>query len=633
MSKLVYISLSFIICVHCSMENSTLSRFTRQSRQCKKSSQLFQCSRSSECIDIDKQCDGREDCLDGSDETLTLCRFVTCPSYLFRCDYGACIGADLKCDGQKDCADNSDENICESIVPRIDTNCRSDQFECNNGQCINIDGRCNGTVECQDETDETEELCLNTECPGYTHKCKYGACVDGDAECNGKKDCADNSDEDKCDQTTPPQKPITKPTPTTSNTNQCVTPQQPDNGKWVYFNDEEASALPNVAVSVKTQLLFKCNPSYKLSSTYNSEEIIYCREEGQWSLKEFPTCEKLCPKQYNKNHATVTCTLQQSVIPCDMATHGTELTYKCDHYYEPAIDFGPNICRDGTWSDPDPKCTPKCGEKRVSAALYIVNGHTVKSGDYPWVTAIYSNRGTSDFINICGGSLLSRSVVLTAAHCVTYQHNGQLIHKKFFQVAAGKYYNSYGDERDKELAQYSKVREIVKHEDYQGEVQNFRFDIAILKLEISFALSKVLQPVCLNFNLINDLRVTSAGTVTGWGYTTSTGKPADELKEIDLPFTDNERCRSELDPDFAQKYLVSDKFCAGYVNKNMSVCKGDSGGGLVMKNSNGRYFIQGIVSLGHSLLENNQRSCNVQKRALFTNVNTYMNWIKKQLLL
>lgn len=61
----------------------------------------------------------------------------------------------------------------------------------------------------------------------------------------------------------------------------------------------------------------------------------------------------------------------------------------------------------------------------------------------------------------------------------------------------------------------------------------------------------------------------------------------------------------------------------------MSVCRGDSGGGLVFKASNNRYYLEGIVSLAHSFLQNNQQSCDIQKRALFTDVNKYKEWIQK----
>lgn len=55
-----------------------------------------------------------------------------------------------------------------------------------------------------------------------------------------------------------------------------------------------------------------------------------------------------------------------------------------------------------------------CGEKRVSVEPLVIGGKNVIRGDYPWVVALYSNKDTQpDYTNICGGSLLSTSIIIT----------------------------------------------------------------------------------------------------------------------------------------------------------------------------------------------------------------------------
>lgn len=39
--------------------------------------------------------------------------FNRCPSYSFRCKYGACVDKNYKCDGKRDCVDGSDEVLSE----------------------------------------------------------------------------------------------------------------------------------------------------------------------------------------------------------------------------------------------------------------------------------------------------------------------------------------------------------------------------------------------------------------------------------------------------------------------------------------------------------------------------------------
>lgn len=42
-----------------------------------------------------------------------------CPNYSFRCKYGACVDYNAKCDGKNDCIDGSDENMPECRVTSL----------------------------------------------------------------------------------------------------------------------------------------------------------------------------------------------------------------------------------------------------------------------------------------------------------------------------------------------------------------------------------------------------------------------------------------------------------------------------------------------------------------------------------
>lgn len=109
------------------------------------------------------------------------------------------------------------------------------------------------------------------------------------------------------------------------------------------------------------------------------------------------------------------------------------------------------------------------------------------------------------------------------------------------------------------------------------------------------------------------------GRVAGWGLTSSGGKASPVLKYVDLRTVDHAKCLADSDIEFRPN-ITPDKFCAGYLNQNISVCQGDSGGGLVFpKTEDGRkkFYLRGIVSTGVLSMES---SCDSNKYTTFTNI-------------
>ncbi|ERL83604.1 hypothetical protein D910_00719, partial [Dendroctonus ponderosae] len=109
------------------------------------------------------------DCQDGSDEPDHCYR--TCAAGEFHCDNGKCILELHQCDGKNDCGDGSDENNCPS-----DEYCQGrGWFHCANGVCINETLLCNGENNCGDFSDESR--CSIDECSATPPVCQH-ICVD-----------------------------------------------------------------------------------------------------------------------------------------------------------------------------------------------------------------------------------------------------------------------------------------------------------------------------------------------------------------------------------------------------------------------------------------------------------------------
>lgn len=71
------------------------------------------------------------------------------------------MDGDATCNGIQDCIDNSDETLprCTGSLSNTTTLCAKNQFKCNNGQCIAESGLCDGITDCSDHSDETFVQC------------------------------------------------------------------------------------------------------------------------------------------------------------------------------------------------------------------------------------------------------------------------------------------------------------------------------------------------------------------------------------------------------------------------------------------------------------------------------------------
>merc|ERR1712004_844200 len=65
----------------------------------------------------------------------------------------------------------------------------------------------------------------------------------------------------------------------------------------------------------------------------------------------------------------------------------------------------------------------RCGERKV-VRTRIVGGQNAQKNEYPWQVGLVSNWGSTPF---CGGSLISSTTIVTAAHCATSPCNLRLL--------------------------------------------------------------------------------------------------------------------------------------------------------------------------------------------------------------
>ncbi|XP_022239627.1 very low-density lipoprotein receptor-like [Limulus polyphemus] len=152
----------------------------------------FQC-RNGQCVSWFFVCDGKKNCVDGTDEDE--CLRYKCPKESFQCNDGSCLSRSVVCNGRWECPDGSDEARCyKGIV------CDKYSFQCASGQCLPQYSLCNAVTDCKDGSDELEAMCTKGEtCPSNGFLCNNGQCRSTAVLCSGLDGCGDNSDEDRCD--------------------------------------------------------------------------------------------------------------------------------------------------------------------------------------------------------------------------------------------------------------------------------------------------------------------------------------------------------------------------------------------------------------------------------------------------
>ncbi len=225
-----------------------------------------------------------------------------------------------------------------------------------------------------------------------------------------------------------------------------------------------------------------------------------------------------------------------------------------------------------------PETTP------VPLAPMIVGGDIASPGAWPW--QVYLEVG--DFQ--CGGILIDKEWILTAAHCIydtdANEKPTQLMPVTSMAVVLG----AHNIEAQEPSQQKLMVAQAIPHEQYIiTEID----DVALLKLANSAILNdrvKIIAPV-----RPNDESLTAAGVaaiVTGWGDI-GDGNSSAQLKQLYVPIVSNAECQRAYQ---SFDTITAEMICAGG-RAGEDSCMGDSGGPLVVPTGNG-YLLAGVVSFG-----------------------------------
>ncbi|XP_056459283.1 duodenase-1-like [Gadus chalcogrammus] len=177
----------------------------------------------------------------------------------------------------------------------------------------------------------------------------------------------------------------------------------------------------------------------------------------------------------------------------------------------------------------------------------IINGREVPPNSLPYMASV-QHHGE----HICGGFLIRKDIVLTAAHC----------DKKELTVVLGT-----NDLRKVKKTMRYHVKKC-KHADFDNS--SLANDIMTLKLSSPSQIEPIQLP-----NGKMKIKNNTPCLVAGWGSIMSGGPGVEKLREVDVATIDRRICKQRWTT------LPAKTICAGGYPTNKGFCQGDSGGPLV----------------------------------------------------
>lgn len=248
----------------------------------------------------------------------------------------------------------------------------------------------------------------------------------------------------------------------------------------------------------------------------------------------------------------------------------------------------------------------------------------------PWLAALGISRENFQFSVTCSGSILTKKVILSAAHCFFVSERLKPTH---VIVGANNLESVFVELRD--------IFDVKIHPDYDSVKKAYYFDISLITMDIELKFDSRKSPICLPITPFLHPGNGRGISVQGWGKTErGRGKEVSQVNvnvrtmlecdsKIKIFGESEESGQSKIDrwiPQLTTNVL----FCAdANLNQKTGVCFGDSGGPAIVRDfvdGSNRNILVGTVT-------GNLNSCGggVPDIYNFIGNEKILNWIQSTL--
>ncbi|XP_073812701.1 trypsin-1-like [Musca autumnalis] len=230
---------------------------------------------------------------------------------------------------------------------------------------------------------------------------------------------------------------------------------------------------------------------------------------------------------------------------------------------------------------------------QISCASRIIGGQFASPGQFPHQVSLQLNGR-----HHCGGSIISETFIVTAAHCTIKQNPAAM------KVVVGTTDLLAGNGKTLNVAQF------IIHPQYNPQSQDY--DMSLIRLAEPLTLGTTAVDKVALADMDTNFAADTLATISGFGAINGNLQLPNKLKFAQVQLWSRDFCNPQNIPGITDRMI-----CAGHPSGQVSACQGDSGGPLTVENK-----LFGVVSWGFG--------CGAEgKPAMYTYVGALRSWIKQ----